>query len=272
MTGSTLKATLVEKARLLLDAHHGPNPLVLPNIWDVASARIVAEEGFPIIATSSKAIAGVLGTRDDDSSNPDVIFDFVARIARSVSCPVTADLEAGYGLAPTEFVERLLDAGIVGCNLEDSDHHGGDVLVDSTVQAIFLADVRKAATKLGVHIVINARIDSFIRRVGDEQHQLEEAIRRGLLYLEAGADCVYPIALVDRIRIAQLTTALPGPVNITARRGGLSFFELGALGVRRISFASGIFQLENDHLRVAVHRLSESADPEALWQELSSEI
>jgi len=267
MTGSSSKTTLVEKAQMLLDAHDGPMPLVLPNIWDVASAQIVAEAGFPIIATSSKAIAGVLGTRDDDSSDPDVIFKFIARIADSMSCPVTADLEAGYGLAPTELVERLLAAGIVGCNLEDSDHHGGDVLVDAKRQAAFLAEVRNAATDRGVHVVINARVDSFIRHVGDEQYQLEDAIRRGRLYLEAGADCVYPIALVDRERIAKLTKALPGPVNVTARRDGLSFDELAALGVSRISFASGLYQLANDHLRVAVRRLTESADPDALWQE-----
>lgn len=267
MTETSTKTALIENAQKLLDAHHGPKPLVLPNIWDVASAQIVAEAGFPVIATSSRAIAAVLGTQDDDSSDPNVIFDFVARIAGSVNCPVTADLEAGYGLGPKELVERILGAGIVGCNLEDSDHHGDDVLVDAKRQAAFLADVRKAATDSGVHIVINARVDSFIRHVGDEKYQLEDAIQRGRLYLEAGADCVYPIALVDRDRIAQLTAALPGPVNITARRGGLSFDELTTLGVKRISFASGLFQLVNDHLHTTVRRLTESDDPDALWQD-----
>jgi len=268
MTEAPTRTTLVERAQTLLDAHHGPRPLVLPNIWDVASAQVVTEAGFPVIATSSRAIAASLGLKDDDSSDPDVIFEVVARIARAVDCPVTADLEAGYDLEPKELVERILRAGIVGCNLEDSDHHGDDVLVDARRQAAFLAEVRGAADDFGVHIVINARVDSFIRHVGDERYELEDAIHRGQLYLEAGADCIYPIALVDRDRIARIVTALRGPVNITARRGGLSLDELTTLGVKRISFASGIFQLSNDHLHMIVQRLSETSDPGALWQEL----
>jgi 2-methylisocitrate lyase-like PEP mutase family enzyme len=267
-----IQTPLTSRAQALLEAHRGLEPLVLPNIWDVASARIVEEAGFPVIATSSRAIAGVLGMGDDDSSDPDVIFDFVARIANSVSHPVTADLEAGYGLAPEELVDRLLSAGVVGCNLEDTDHHGSDVLVDGDRQAAFLADVRAAADARGVHIVINARVDSFIRHVGDEQKQLEEAIRRGRLYLEAGADCIYPIALGDRERIERLTVALPGPVNVLARRGGLSIGELATLGVRRISFASGLFQLASDQLRAAVRRLAEAPNPDALWQGLPAKI
>jgi 2-methylisocitrate lyase-like PEP mutase family enzyme len=112
-----------------------------------------------------------------------------------------------------------------------------------------------------MHIVINARVDSFIRHVGDERHQLDEAIWRGHLYLGAGADCIYPFALGDRERIAQLTDAIPGPVNVLARRGGLSIGELGTLGVRRISFASGLFLLASDQLRTAVRRLAEARTP-----------
>ena len=206
------------------------------------------EAGFPFIATSSRAVAGVLGTHDDDSSGPDVIFDFISRIARAVSCPVTADLEAGYRLDPADLVDRLLGAGAVGCNLEDTDHHTDGVLVDAEKQAGFVAAVRAAADAAGVHVVINARVDTFIRTVGDEREQMEEAIRRGHLYLAAGADCVYPIALGDRDRIAQMIAALPGPVNIGLRRGGLSIDELASLGVRRISLAAGLHQMVGDYL------------------------
>jgi hypothetical protein len=105
--------------------HTGPRPLVLPNAWNVASARSVVNAGFPVVATSSGAIAATLGYEDNDSMPVDEAFGVIARITRSVSVPVTADLEAGYGLSPTDLVERLLDAGAVGCNLEDTDHHGG---------------------------------------------------------------------------------------------------------------------------------------------------
>lgn len=236
-------AELARKAEQLLLAHHGDHPLLLVNAWDVASARAVANAGFPVIATSSRAVAQVLGEADDDSSDPDIVFSFTTRIAHAVSIPVTADLEAGFRLSPAELVERLLQAGVVGCNLEDTDHHGDGVLLDAERQAAYLADVRAASERLGVHIVVNARVDTFIRQVGDGAVQVDEAIRRARLYLEAGADCVYPMAVSRREDVATLISAIPGPLNLLARRGGLSIAELTALGASRISLASGVFNL-----------------------------
>jgi 2-methylisocitrate lyase-like PEP mutase family enzyme len=247
---------LAATADALLAAHHGPEPLVLPNAWDVASARAIEEAGFPVVATSSHAIADVLGERDDDSAEADVVFPILARIAAGVSVPVTADLEAGHGLEPKELVERMLAAGIVGCNLEDSDHRGDAALVDAERHAAFLGEVRAAADRAGVHLVINARVDTFIRAVGDERAQLEEAVRRGNLYLEAGADCVYPITLGERAAIEEIVARLPGPVNILARPNGLPIPELAALGVRRISFGSGLHRVAMDALRSALADLA----------------
>lgn len=246
---------LAEAARLLLEAHHRDAPLLLANVWDVGSARVVEAAGFEFIATSSHAIADVLGETDGDSSNPRLIFDWTARIARAVSCPVTADLEAGYGLAPADLVERMLAAGVVGCNLEDTDHHGEATLVDPERQAAFLGEVRAAADAAGVHIVINARVDTFIRHVGSEDQQLVGAIDRGRLYFAAGADCIYPMGSLNPAQIAELVKALPGPVNILARRGGLQIDELAALGVRRISLASGLHRLTTERLRDAANGL-----------------
>jgi 2-methylisocitrate lyase-like PEP mutase family enzyme len=259
------RAVLASAAQELLAAHHGSRPAVLANIWDAASAVIVEEAGFPFTATSSRGIAAALGERDDDSSDPDVIFDHLRRIARAVRGPVTADLEAGYRLSPPDLVRRLLEAGCVGCNLEDTDHHGGGVLIDSDRQAAFIAAVRAAADAAGVHIVINARVDTFARRVGDDQEQLAEAIRRGRSYLAAGADCVYPIMAVDRDQIRELAERIPGPINILARRGGPLIAELAALGVRRISMASGLHQMTGALLRSAAHRLALGAELADVW-------
>jgi 2-methylisocitrate lyase-like PEP mutase family enzyme len=253
------RTELAATADVLLAAHHAATPLVLPNAWDVASARVVEEAGFHAVATSSHAVAEVLGGADDDSNDPDVVFPFLARIAAAVRVPVTADVEAGYRLAPEELVERLLVAGIVGCNLEDSDHHGDGILVDVEHQAARLAAMRAAAGAAGVHLVINARVDSVIRKVGDDDAQLEDAIRRGTAYLAAGADCVYPIMLVDPARIRRFTAAVPGPVNVIARAGGPRLDELAALGVRRISFGGGLHRLVLDHLRLAVAGLASGA-------------
>lgn len=246
---------LVQAARTLLAAHHRQSPLVLPNVWDAASARVVEEAGFEFIATSSHAVADVLGERDGDTMDPELVFDWTARIARSVSCPVTADLEAGYRLAPTELVSKMLRAGVVGCNLEDADHHGDDGLVDADRQASFLAEVRGAAEGAGVPIVLNARVDAFLRPIGDEEHRLAEAIRRGRLYLEAGADCVYPIGASKPGQISALVEALPGPVNVMLRRGGLSLAQLADLGVHRISLATSLHRLVTERLRGALQSL-----------------
>lgn len=256
--------SLERKADSLLTAHRGDRPLVLPNVWDVASARVVEEAGFPIVATSSRAIAAVFGLDDNDSSGADVIFDHLHRIAAAVDCPVTADLEAGYRLPAAELVDRMLAAGVVGCNLEDTDHHGDGVLIDAQRHASYLASVHEAALTSGVHVVINARIDCFIRQLGSEDEQLAEGIRRATQYFEAGADCVYPIALVDRTRIARFVASMNGPVNAQARRDGLGLDELTKLGVRRVSLASGLFNLGNDHLRMAVRQLAEGGLA-ALW-------
>jgi len=256
---------LATRAETLLAAHRADRPLILPNAWDAASAKAVEAAGY-FVATSSNAIAAVLGERDDDSSRPDVIFDWIARIARAVSVPVTADVQAGYGLPAAELVDRLLTAGAVGCNLEDTDHHGGGgPLVDAGRLATYLADVRAAATARGVHLVINARPDTFIRKVGDDVAQLEEALRRGRLYLDAGADCVYPIMAADPGAIRRMATELPGPINVNARRGGLSVQELTELGVRRISFASGLHQLAMAHLGSDLAHLRGGQSLAALW-------
>lgn len=246
---------LAKKADDLLHSHLGNRPLVLPNIWDVASARIVEGAGFPVVATSSRAIAGVLGLSDDNSSDPNLIFDHIGRIASAVQCPVTADLEAGYGLVPSELVERMLSAGVVGCNLEDSDHQESGGLVDSERQAEFLAGMRAAAEIQGIHVVINARVDCFIRHVGNDEEQLAEGVSRACRYLEAGADCVYPIALADRARIARFVSAVPGLINIQARQNGLDLDELSKLGVHRVSLASGLFNLMNEQLRTGLGHL-----------------
>lgn len=252
-------AELARKAHDLLLAHRGERPLLLLNAWDVASALAVTDAGMPVVATSSRAVAQVLGEADDDSTDPDVVFAHTSRIARAVSVPVTADLQGGFRLSPAELVDRVLDAGVAGCNLEDSDHHGEGVLLEADRQASYLADVRAAADRRGVHVVVNARVDVFIRQFGDEERRVDEAARRARLYLEAGADCAYPIAVSNAKDAAALVGAVPGPLNLLARRGGLSIEALTTLGARRISLASGVFTLVAARHREIVEALAGGA-------------
>jgi 2-methylisocitrate lyase-like PEP mutase family enzyme len=158
------------------------------------------------------------------------MFTAVARIVRAVDVPVTADMEAGYGLPAKEFAERLLETGAVGCNLEDSV---GGALVDVAKQADYLAEVRAAA---GAELVINARVDTFLRPVDD---RVAEAVRRGREYRRAGVDCVYPImAPVDEL--TQVVEGVGGPINAHAAPAGPTVSELAAAGASRISYGTSV--------------------------------
>ncbi|MFD8327744.1 isocitrate lyase/PEP mutase family protein [Streptomyces lydicus] len=220
-------------AAALRALHHGPDlPLVLPGPWDAASAKVFADAGFPALATPSAGIAAALGHRDGQTP-ADEMFAAVTRITRAVDIPVSADVEAGYGLSAKELVGRLLDAGAVGCNLEDTDHATG-TLRDPRQQADWLARVRAEA---GDALVINARIDTYLRGV----HDKDETIRRGRLYAEAGADCVYPFAAPPE-QLAELATAIGLPLNAVVLPQGPGPRELGTLGATRITFGPGLQQ------------------------------
>ncbi|MEV5878702.1 isocitrate lyase/phosphoenolpyruvate mutase family protein [Streptomyces sp. NPDC052101] len=229
----------VEVFRALHQGRAPGDPLVLPGPWDAAAARVFAEAGFPALATPSAGVAASLGY-EDGATPADEMFAAVARITRAVDVPVSADIESGYGLAPEELVERLLEAGAVGCNLEDS---AGGVLRDPREQAEFLAGFREAAAG---RLFLNARVDVFL--YGDKDP--ERAIERAALYVAAGADCVYPIfAPADVLPL--LRSGIQGPVNINARPDGEgpSFTELGELGATRITFGPGLQRMVTAALR-----------------------
>ena len=221
--------------------HRPGDPLVLANAWDVASARLIEELGFPAVATSSAAVARSLGYEDGQAMPADVAFDAVARIAAAVSVPVTADMEAGYGLAPDEFARRLLATGAVGCNYEDTDHGGGG-LVGADVQAERVAAVARHG------VVVNARIDV-------AEPDLDELLRRGRLYLDAGATCVYPIFQADESVIAAMVDGLGGPVNVYLRRATPPLARLRELGVARVSVGSRMFKAALDGARAFAESL-----------------
>src|SRR5579859_4133943 len=180
-------------AQALRELHRSGQPLLLVNAWDAPTARLVEAAGGAAIATSSAAVTRASAAPDNNTART-VAFEAVRRIADGVGIPVTADLEGGYGLSAGDLVEALIDAGAVGCNLEDTDHTTGDRLLDAEAQAAYLAEIRSAADASGVPIVINARIDTIIRDPGrDPVATMSETVRRARLYFDAGVDCVYPI-------------------------------------------------------------------------------
>ncbi len=245
-----------ENASKLRELHAGPGILVLPNAWDAASARAVEAAGFPAVATTSVGVALALGYEDHQKAPLEEMLSAAARIMGAVSVPVTVDFEAGYGLSPKEVADRLIEIGAAGLNYEDTDHTGSTPMVDASQQAERIAALKDASRSAGVALVVNARVDVFIHRLGTPEEQAGEGLRRASLYKDAGADCVYPIILADEAVIARFVEAV-GTINVNLRPGGaLTLAKVAALGVRRVSYAGSIFRetmTSAERLVAAIH-------------------
>jgi 2-methylisocitrate lyase-like PEP mutase family enzyme len=238
-------ASLERRCDLLRSLHRSGDPLLLPNAWDVPSARAVVAAGFPVVATTSAGVAATLGHEDHEAPAAEMLAA-AARIARDVDVPVTVDAEAGYEMEPAELVAALRSAGAAGCNLEDTDHAGGG-LRDPDRQAEFLAAVRQAAADDGYPLVINARVDVFFGPAlagagpGTQAALVPEALRRAAAYADAGADCVYPIALWQPDALREFMAGAPGPVNAVVMPQSPPLADLTAAGVSRVSWGPFLF-------------------------------
>ena len=230
-----------DKAERLRALHRTPPILVLPNAWDAASARLVEAEGFPAIATTSAGVAASLGYPDGGVVPSNEMIEAIARIARAVNVPVSADIEHAYGASPdavADVVLRVIAAGAVGINLEDCVPGATD-LEPIELQVDKITAIINAATKAGVRVVINARTDGFLRGFGASDARLGVAIERGIAFLAAGADCIFVPGVRDVPTITALVRGIGGPLNVLAVDGTPSIAELEALGVARVSLGSG---------------------------------
>ena len=231
-----------DKAMQFLERHRGPGALVLPNAWDVASARIFEEAGFPAIATTSAGIAFSLGYPDGQKIPREEMIARIGRIVRAVKVPVTGDVEAGYGAAAHDAARtarELIQAGAVGMNLEDRSGNPAEPLLDLSLAVEKIKAVRAAAANLKVPIVVNARTDVYLLPGAQAGTGYYEAHRRLTAYRDAGADCVFAPGLKDPETIGRLVRDLQCPVNILAVSGTPSVPELEKLGVARVSLGSG---------------------------------
>jgi 2-methylisocitrate lyase-like PEP mutase family enzyme len=227
---------LKERAQTLLALHQPGNPVVLPTVWDAWSARLAADAGFAALTVGSHPMADSVGKADREGMTFDDVITRVKQITAAVDVPVSVDLEAGYGESPTRLIEGLLDAGAVGLNIEDTVHSEGGRLRSSSEHAEFVGALRKASDATGVHVVVNARTDLFLRQDGDESDRVERAIARLKEAAAAGADSLYPVGLLDSDTLRRLATELPLPVNAIARPDQDDPASFGPLGVGRISF------------------------------------
>jgi 2-methylisocitrate lyase-like PEP mutase family enzyme len=235
-----MTSTQQDKAALFRSLHHGERILILPNAWDVASARIIERAGAPAVATTSAGVAWSLGVPDGHKLARDQGVDVIARVAAAVRAPVTADIEGGYaddaeGVAVT--IRMVIGAGAVGVNLEDGTAEGSLLPVEEAAERV--AAARQAADATGVELYLNARTDVYLLRVGDPETRLKHAVERAVAYVAAGADGVFVPGVVDRETIGTLVREVGVPLNALGR-GALPIPELAALGVARVSVGASI--------------------------------
>jgi 2-methylisocitrate lyase-like PEP mutase family enzyme len=230
-----------DRGAALRALHGGKRILVLPNAWDVASARLIEQAGFPAIATTSAGVAFALGYPDGERIPRSEMVAAVARIAAGVRIPVTADMEAGYGPRPDDVaatVREVIAAGAVGMNLEDGDPVRGGVFA-LKVAGERVRAARAAADATGIPFVLNARTDLFLDQIGEPETRLERAVERLRAYRAAGADCLFAPGVSDIPTITALVRDAGGLLNILGGAAAPPIPELQRLGVARVSLGSG---------------------------------
>jgi 2-methylisocitrate lyase-like PEP mutase family enzyme len=230
------QTTPAERARALLELHRPGNPVILPTVWDAWSALLATDAGFAALTVGSHPLADSIGKSDNEGMSFDDVLTRVAQITAAVDVPVSVDIESGYGLPAPRLIEGLLSVGAVGLNIEDTVHCEGKRLRSSGEHAELVAALRSAADAAGVHVVINARTDLFLRSDGDESDRVERAIARLTEAAAAGADVLYPVARHDPETLRRLAAELPLPINAIALPDQDDPASFGPLGVGRISF------------------------------------
>lgn len=222
--------------------HRAPPILLLPNAWDPMSARIFEAAGFPAVATTSGGLAWALGHQDGEKTPWPEVVAATRRIAEAVRVPLTADIETGYGETPDQVarsIAEIIGAGAVGVNLEDGTPNPQQPVRAIDDAAARIRAARAAADAAGVPIVINARVDLYLKHVGDEASRFNETVRRAEAYMAAGADCIFVFGHIEVDVIGRLAAAIKAPINVVGRAGMPALKTLEAAGVARVSIASG---------------------------------
>ncbi|MGW3290303.1 isocitrate lyase/PEP mutase family protein [Streptomyces sp. NPDC001002] len=260
----TTVSSLRDRALAFRSLHVPGDPLVLPNAWDTASARIVEDAGAAAVATTSAGLAWALGAADGDRLDRDGALAAVARIVAAVDVPVSADIESGYaqdaaGVADT--IRAVIAAGAVGVNIEDALYEAGAGLLRPVAeQAERIAAAREAADSAGVPLFVNARIDTFLRGGGEVDVTLE----RAAAFLAAGADGIFVPGAVEPGTVKLLADGIEGPLNVMVHPGAAPVAELAALGVARVSAGSGLAQAAHALVRRAARELLDTGTYETL--------
>ncbi len=247
------------KAIQLHKLHHTDRLLILPNVWDVLGARLLEDIGYTAIATASASIAFSNGYPDGEKIPFKNLLQTLNQITDSVNLPVTADIESGYAKNDSDFrenIKRILETGIVGINIEDTNHITKTLNSVST-QCKKIREIREIANNMDIPLFINARADVMLYDSESDTSKLEKLIYRGLAYKEAGADCFFPIALRKEEDIQQLVTQIKMPVNILAIQGIPDLKTLNEIGVTRVSVGPGFLKIAIQSMKTFAIKLKD---------------
>nr|WP_309098468.1 isocitrate lyase/phosphoenolpyruvate mutase family protein [Fredinandcohnia onubensis] len=225
--------------------HKRPNTMILPNAWDVISAKMFEECGCKAIGTTSAGIAMSLGFPDGQTLPFETMLSVIKNMVNAVDVPVSADIESGYGKTTEEIlhtIDQVISAGVVGINLEDGTGDINSPIYDPLLQQEKISAIREYCNSIGFPLFINARTDIFWLNLGEPESRIDEAIHRVKQYEKAGADCVFVPALKDKEEIQKLRNAVNCPINLLAVPGLPSIEELSEIGIERVSTGSSPFR------------------------------
>ena len=248
------REVLQERAAALKALHVPGTPVILPTVWDAWSAKLAVDAGFAALTVGSHPVADSVGKPDGEGMSFDDLTDRVAQITGAVDVPISVDIESGYGQAAQRLIDGLLAAGAVGLNIEDTLHSEGKRLRTPEEHAALVGELRTASDAAGVHVVINARTDLFIRNDGDDADRVDRAIARLRLAADAGADSLYPVGRHDDETTRRLTSELPLPVNAIALPDTDDPASFGPLGVGRFSFGPFFQRVLSGHAETLLAR------------------
>ncbi len=266
--------TQAEKAESFRQQHHENKILILPNVWDTISARLISASGFRSLATASFSVAAANGYEDGEKIPLDKLLNVVSEISKAVDVPVSVDFERGYSPdLPTlsDNVRRLLDAGAIGINIEDRATSGKE-LYSVDEQCRKLETIREAGIKHGVNIFINARTDAYLLKL--DSNFIEETIRRGKAYQSAGADGFYPVLVDNYADIQRIVSEVSLPMNVILTKPVGDLKQLENIGVKRVSLGPGSLRFVLTRLRSMIGGLTNYDTSEFFGEELiqSSEV
>jgi 2-methylisocitrate lyase-like PEP mutase family enzyme len=232
------KNTMPNPAETFRALHKADDILILPNVWDAGSAKVIEDAGAKAVATTSAGVSWALGFQDGDVLPPRLLAELTASITDVIGIPLTVDFEGGYTKNPAKIGENLkpiLDAGAAGINIEDGEG-------TSDLLAKKIENARKAAESMGVDVFINARTDVFLAEIGSPENRVGETIERAARYRAAGADGIFVPGLSESGAIKAIVPELKMPLNVMSIPGLPSAKELKKLGVRRLSAGTAIAQ------------------------------